>query len=298
LKTKIIVIYILAVFNAQAQDTSFTPVNFRMDVVKQIADLKVVPITLSVIKDDFVPNGKDSIGIRIYRPEFSGVMPIVYHVHGAGFVAGDLDTHDNICRYLSDALKAIVVAVDYRRSPEYKFPVPFNDTYVVFKWINTHLKQLGGIGKLILIGDNAGANLVASICLKNLKERDPITIIAQVLVNPALDLRKGSVVYKTYPFFIDWYLNENENREGSYVSPLLAKDYSRLPSAIIVVGQTEEIRNDGEVYNRRLFESGVKSSLFIQPEVGHLGIYWDAAHEIALPAMEFVIKTLKELYLK
>lgn len=79
----------------------------------------VIPRSVSTMRDDFVVNGKDSIRVRIYNPEVSGRMPIIYHVHGAGFAAGDLDTHDNICRYLCDELKVVVVAVDYKRSPEH-----------------------------------------------------------------------------------------------------------------------------------------------------------------------------------
>ena len=295
---KIITTFILlaTVVHVQSQDV-LTPEKFRRDVSKRVADRVGTPYPVKDIANDFVINGNDSIPIRIYRPDAQGELPIIYNVHGAAFAAGDLETHDNICRYFTMALNAVVVAVDYRRAPENKFPAPLDDTYAVFKWINAHVRKLKGNGKLILLGDNAGANLIASVCLKNLQEKQPAKITVQVLVSPALDLRKTSVVYKTYPILIDWYLNEADERDNHYISPLLANQYSRLPPAIIVVGEKEEIRNDGETYHKKLRDAGIQSNLYIQPNMGHLSVRWFAADREAMPAMDYVVTSLKEFYL-
>jgi acetyl esterase len=160
------------------------------------------------------------------------------------------------------------------------------------------MKKLKGNGKLILVGDSAGGQLVASICLVNAKENNPVPILVQVLVNPALNLSKGSVSYSTYPRFIDWLLNKSDSTDDIRISPLLAKDFSKTPPAIIVVGEKDEIRNDGEEFNSKLLTSGINSSLYVQPQSGHLAGHFCAVSEKAKPAMNFIVTKLKELYLK
>lgn len=287
--------FVFVCFNLQAQTMQDT---VRMAIAKSITDLNIAPEQVAEVKNDFVLSGSDSIAIRIYRPILNKKLPIIYLVHSAGWVAGDLDTHDNACRYLANKLQAIVVAVNYRRPPEQKFPVPFDDCYLVLKWINAYMKKLNGNGKLILMGDSAGGQLVASICLVNSKEENPVPIIAQVLINPALNLTKGSVSYKTYPYFIDWYLHKSDSADQIRISPLLAKDFSKEPPAVIVVGEKDQIRNDGEEFNAKLLAAGINSYLYVQPGVGHLAQNFCAVSEKAKPAMNFIISKLKELYLK
>ena len=275
-----------------------TPGDVRIAIANSITDLKVTPEQIADVKNDYLLSGIDTVAIRIYRPIARKKLPVIYLVHGAGWVAGDLETHDNACRYLANKLQAIVVAVNYRRAPEHKFPIPFDDSYLVLNWINSNMKKLKGNGKLILVGDSAGGQLVASICLVNANAKKPIPILVQVLINPALNLSKGSVSYSTYPYFIDWYLNESDSTNDIRISPLLAKDFSKTPPAIIVVGEKDRIRNDGENFNSKLLAAGINSSLYIQPESGHLAQHFCAVSEKAKPAMDFVVNKLKELYLK
>jgi acetyl esterase len=187
------------------------------------------------------------------------------------------------------------VAVNYRRPPEHKFPAPFNDCYTVLKWIHSQKKQLNGNGKLVLLGDSAGGQLVGSLCLVNAAQKKPIPLTAQVLVNPALNLSKGSASYSTYSNFIDWYLSEMDNTNDIRISPALATDVKGVPQAIIVVGEKDKIRNDGEVYHQKLLDSGIKSTLYVQSNVGHLAGRWCAGDEKAKPAMDFVVEELQRL---
>ncbi len=295
MKLKLTLSFVLMSFLLQAQTRQDT---VRMAIAKSIADVKIIPEPVIERKDDFVLSGNDSIAIRIYRPVLNEKLPIVYLVHGAGWVAGDLDTHDNICRYFANHLKAVVVAVNYRRAPEHKFPVPFDDSYLVFKWIHANNKKLKGNRKLILMGESAGAQLAASICIVNAMEKKPIPVLAQVLVYPALNLSKGSVSYSTYSFFIDWYLNSTDNTVDIRISPLLAKDISKAAPAVIVVGEKDRIKNDGEDFHNKLLQAGIGSSIFVQPNTGHVAPHWCAAGGRAIPAMEYVVSKIKELYLK
>jgi acetyl esterase len=278
---------------AQAQGKKPNHEEFRLWVAQDIAHYQVRPEPVSRVKDTFVAVGRDSIGIRIYQPASTEPLPVIYQVHGAGWVAGDLETHDNICRYLANHLQAVVVAVNYRRAPEHKFQVAFNESYAVFKWIYANQKKLNGNGKLLLIGDSAGGQLVGSICLFNAGEKKPIPVLAQVLINPALDLSNGSATYTTYSYFVDWYLNESDNKNDVRISPSLAANVKGVPQTIIVIGEKDEIRKDGEVFHQKLLNAGVSSTLFVQPDARHLAGSWCAGAEKAKPAMDFVITELQ-----
>ncbi|QHT71494.1 alpha/beta hydrolase [Rhodocytophaga rosea] len=282
----------------QAQHQPPSPEQIRSTIAKLITDLGVPPEPVAKVENHFVTNGSDSIPIRMYEPVSGKRLPILYYVHGGGWVAGDLDTHDNICRYLANHLQAIVIAVHYRRPPEYKFPAAFDDSYTVLKWIDTHTNKLNGNGNLIVIGDSAGGQLVASLCLVNAKEKKPVPILAQVLINPGVNFSKGSVAYTTPPRFIDFYLNENDNTNDIRISPRLAENVRGVPPAIIVVGEHDKIRNDGEFYHQKLLNDGVKSLLYIQPNAGHLREHWCAADQIAKPAINFVVENLQQWLLK
>ncbi|MCD9854641.1 alpha/beta hydrolase [Epilithonimonas sp. JDS] len=274
-----------------AQNQMPTPDEVRVSIAKSITDLNVKPESVTFVENKFV----DSIPIRIYNPNPRKKLPIIYLVHGAVWVAGDLETHDNICRYLANHTEAIVVAVHYRRAPEYKFPAAFDDSYSVMKWISSNSEKLNSDGKLILIGDSAGGQLVASLCLMNASVEKPIPVTAQVLVDPALDLSNGSDSYSAYGFFIDWYLHKTDNTNDLRISPLLAKDFTKVPKTIIAVAEHDRISDEGERYHKKLLDAGVSSVLYVQPNVGHLGADWCAGSERAFPTMKFVVEELKKV---
>lgn len=136
------------------------------------------------------------------------------------------------------------------------------------------------------------------MCLTDATESNPVPIFAQVLVNPALNLTKESSSYSAYSYFIKRYLDDANNAEDPRISPLLGKDFSNLPPAIIVVGENDRIRDEGEEYNSKLLKSGIHSSLYVQPKTGHLAHHYCAAGETAKPAIDFVIGKLAEMDLK
>ncbi len=293
---KILLLPLLVLFVlAQAQNKTPTPDEVRIAIAKSITDLHVAPEPVAIVTNNFVTSAKDSIPIRIYQPVLGKPLPVIYLVHGAAWVAGDLETHDNICRYLANHLQAVVVAVDYRRPPEHKFPAPFNDSYTVMKWIHANQKHLNGNGKLVLVGDSAGGQLVGSLCMVNAAEKKPIPVVAQVLVNPALDLSKGSVCYTTYARFIDWYLNDTDDASDIRISPGLATSIKGVPPAIVVVGENDKIRKDGEEFHQKLLSARINSKLYVQPNTGHLAGRWCAGDERAKPAMDFVVAELQRV---
>lgn len=274
-----------------AQNKIPTPEEVRVSIANSITDLNVKPEPVTLVENKLV----GSIPVRIYNPNPKKKLPVIYLVHGAVWIAGDLETHDNICRYLANHTEAIVVAVHYRRAPEHKFPAAFDDSYTVMKWISANTKKLNGNGKLVLLGDSAGGQLTASLCIVNASADKPMPVTAQVLVDPALDLSKDSDSYSAYVPFIDWYLNKTDNTNDIRISPLLAKDFKKFPEAIIVVAENDRIRDEGERFHQKLLGAGVRSVLYVQPDVRHLGAAWCAGSESAFPAMKFVVAEVKKV---
>ncbi|ADB39994.1 alpha/beta hydrolase [Spirosoma linguale] len=284
----------IATANGQAP----TADQVRQFIAKSITDLHIPPTPVGAIDNRFVQTGSDSIAIRIYRPATTSVtpsrpLPIIYHVHGGAWVAGDLDTHDNICRLLCHDAQAVVVAVHYRRPPEFPYPASVDDVMTVLSWIQANRKNLSPTGPLILLGDSAGGNFVASTCLKNAESTQPVPIAAQVLINPALDVRPGSVTFKNYEIFIEWGLPDIKKANDPHASPLLSNQLNKMPPTSIVVGEIDEIREDGVLMHQKLQAAGVKSTLFDQPKAGHFGGYWCAGHQSAKPALDFVLQQIK-----
>ena len=298
MKYHLIMLAILCSYASFGQSNQKPEVEIREQIAAAVTSLQVSPEEIASITNRTITQGKDSINIRVYSPATTGDFPIVYYVHGGVWVAGDLNTHDNICRSLSKHLQAVVVAVDYRRPPEHKFPNAFNDCYTIFKWVASHSKELNGNGIIFVTGDSAGAQLVASLCQANQSESKKIPITAQILINPSTDLRKSSTSYKLYGEIIDWYLNEADNKNDFRISPLVGDNISGLPPAIIIVGEHDELRGEGEAYHQRLQSRNIKSFLFVHPSAGHLAAYWCAAHEVAMPALAFIVDTVRENFVK
>ena len=139
-----------------------------------------------------VPGGE--IGLRVYTPRLDSAdrpFPIVVHLHGAGFVAGDLDTHDSIARFHCQHGDAVVIAVDYRLAPDHPFPAAVDDAYAALEWVVEHARDLGGDARRIaVLGDSAGGNLAAVVC-QLAKARNGPRIAFQALVYPVVDFRLG-----------------------------------------------------------------------------------------------------------
>jgi acetyl esterase len=141
---------------------------------------------------------------RIYRPEVEGPVPTVVFFHGGGFVIGDLDTHDGVCRLLSKDVGAVVVSVDYRLAPESRFPVAVEDCYAALTWVAEHIDDYGADASRIAVGgDSAGGNL-AAVCAQQ-AHTDGLALAAQLLVYPAVDM-------------LGDYPSRTENAEGYFLT--------------------------------------------------------------------------------
>jgi acetyl esterase len=249
------------------------------------ADIRLTsgPGNPSVTSSDLrVPAGTRQVPIRVYSPGGSLVPPpaIVVYFHGGGFVFGDLDTHDAICRDMVAAGSFCCVAVDYRLSPEHRFPAALDDCVEVLLWVQGHTDKItGGPARVAVAGDSAGGNLAAAACLV-LRDRAAPLPVLQVLVYPVLDLTMSSSSAGAFgpeyglgsqdlAWFYESYLAGLSDPRHAYVSPGLAADLSGLPAAHVVTVGFDPLRDEGKAYAAALRAAGVGASARHYPGLIH-----------------------------
>jgi acetyl esterase len=206
------------------------------------------------------------IPLRLYRPS-TGVLPVLIFFHGGGWVVGDLDTHDVVCRQLASQAGVIVIAVDYRLAPEHPFPAAVDDCWSATTWIAANAIALGiDSSRIAVAGDSAGGGLAAVMTLMARSAGPDLKF--QILVYPVTDLHADSASYSTYgdgyvltrsmmQWYIAQYAPQPDDARDWRASPLLAPSLSDLPPALVVTAGVDPLRDEGEAYARRLEEAGV-----------------------------------------
>lgn len=248
---------------------SMTPAEARRFTKARSAMVTGAPERVPSVVDQRIPGPLGDIPIRIYRPDVAAPSPGLLYFHGGGWVIGDLDTHDVVCRAIANRARAAVVSVDYRLAPEHKFPAAVVDCYAATEWLASNAARLGiDRSRVSVGGDSAGGNLAAVVCQKALREQGP-AIASQVLVYPVTDL--SSFATGSYEEFAEdhylarsvmgWfrahYLMNLDDALSSDASPLLAADLPGLPRALIITAECDPLRDEGEAYAKRLEQAGV-----------------------------------------
>lgn len=216
----------------------------------------------------------DSIPVLVFNPLHTNNLPVIINYHGGGFISPLVPGLEHSLWQDAKTYGAIVFAVDYRVAPEYKFPAAVNDSYQAFKWISENAGKFGGdTSRLVLMGNSAGANLVAVLSQKAKKENISNRIKLQVMNGLPADLRsqnmETSISYQQNAtgyfqtkaqcyFAIENYApGQSANPE---VSPILTTDLSGLPPALIINAEFDPLRDDGILYASKLRAAGVKVS--------------------------------------
>lgn len=214
----------------------------------------------------------DSIPVLVFNPLHEKKLPIIVNYHGGGFISPLLTALEYSLWQDAKTYGAIVFAVDYRVAPEHKFPAAVNDSYNAFKWIAQNAGKLGGdTSKIVLMGNSAGANLVAVITQKAKKEGISKKIKLQVLNGLPADLSpenmESSISYQENAvgyfqtkalcyFAVEMYAPGQYNNPE--LSPILTKDLSGLPPAVVINAEFDPLRDDGALYASKLKQARVK----------------------------------------
>ncbi|KGF73609.1 lipase [Neosynechococcus sphagnicola sy1] len=232
------------------------------DVVKLSAD----------IEDRVIPVGpKGEVSIRIVRPPGNhDRLPVVMYFHGGGWVLGSKDTHDRLMREIANGAEAAVVFVDYTRSPEAPYPVAIEEAYAATQWIAENGAAIEvDAARLAVAGDSVGGNMAAAITLLAKERRGP-AISFQVLFYPVTDANFETPSYQEFAegyflsreamkWFWHHYAPDVAVREQPTASPLKSsiEQLTGLPSALVITGECDVLRDEGEAYAHKLIQAGV-----------------------------------------
>ncbi len=215
------------------------------------------------------------IALRLYRPittpEPPRPLPVLVYFHGGGWVIGDLDTHDTLCRQLANLAGCAVLAVDYRLGPEFRFPCAVDDCIAATCWCRDHAQRLGlDPARIAIGGDSAGGNLAAVVALAA-RDAGDAPLRFQLLIYPATDMRRQApshttngqgylLTRETMAYFHDHYIDDATLDADWRASPLLRDDLSELPEAFVLTAGYDPLRDEGLQYSQRLSEAGNQAS--------------------------------------
>jgi acetyl esterase len=221
-----------------------------------------------------------AIRSRIYSPAGTGPFPLVHFFHGGGFVAGDLDSYDYICRTLCGRTGAVVLATDYRLAPEHRYPAAVDDCLAAIRSARANASALNADpARTAVAGDSAGGNLAAVCALRLRSEQPPLR--AQLLVYPATDhFSSAHASHSEYAdgygltsaemrWFWNHYLPDPALAQQESVSPLRARDLAGLPPALVIGAECDVLRDEGSKYAQRLRSSGVQAEYRLAEGMNH-----------------------------
>jgi acetyl esterase len=241
----------------------------RRHYVRDGALLDLPRTRLAERRDFELPGPAGPLRARLYRPlHASERAPVLLWFHGGGYVIGNLDSHARACAWMAARIGCVVIAVDYRKAPEHKFPAASDDGLASALWLREHVERLGGDPQRIAIGgDSAGGNLTAGLCLR-LRDAGHEQPFLQVLLYPMTQHRAP---FRSRELFaegallsadmIEWfraqYLRDEDDGRDVRISPLLASRFDGLAPAIIRTAGFDPLRDEGLAYADALRNAGV-----------------------------------------
>ncbi|MBL8329575.1 MAG: alpha/beta hydrolase [Rubrivivax sp.] len=225
------------------------------------------PLPLHEVRDMLA----GGVPVRLYRPapvQPGQPRPVLVYLHGGGWVIGDCDTHDVLCRELALGAGCEVVSVDYRMGPEHPFPAAVDDCVAVTRWVREQAPVLGlDAARIAVGGDSAGGNLAAVVCLALREAGEPLPAF-QLLIYPATDMRAVApshtangqgylLTHEAMMWYRGHYVPEAAQWSDWRASPLLAASHAGLPPALVLTAGYDPLRDEGRQYADALSAAGV-----------------------------------------
>ena len=256
--------------------------NIEVESSRKLADLKQLDAMRIFLKklDAKVYNGDHEVPIRLYFPTEEAMQagivegntfPILLFFHGGGWVTESVENYDRVCSRMAQATAHIVVSVEYRLAPEHKFPVPLEDCYAAAKALYTNQLIVNtDPDEITIIGDSAGGNLTAAVCLMA-RDRGDFIPKRQILIYPALSncytqespfksVHENGSDYLLTAVKMEDYLNlyqkSEADRRNPYFAPILEENLADLPETLILTAEYDPLRDEGEAYGKKLQEAG------------------------------------------
>lgn len=255
------------------------PSAFRARLRQDILSVRGPRTPVGEVRDLEVDGGAGPLPARWYGPAVATSLPLLVFFHGGGFVAGDLDTHDEPCRLLCAHGGVPVLSVAYRLAPEHRFPAAVDDAVAAFRWARRHAPARGlGAGGVAVGGDSAGANLAAVVAQE---ERGPEGPAAQLLVYPPVDQATPRASHRLFDgglflsvaernaFYRQYSEGSGVDSRDPRISPLYAAGLAGLAPALVALAGFDVLRDEGEAYAEALRSAGVRCEVQREPSLGH-----------------------------
>jgi len=251
---------------------TLTPDEARIAYANSRKVLQPPPEDVAQVRNLAAPGPLGEIPLRLYRgrgTEAGEKLPVLVYYHGGGWLLGDLDSHDVVCRRFANAARCAVVSVDYRMAPEHKFPASVDDCVAATRWIVDQAEALGlDAARVAVGGDSAGGNLAAVAALMARDGGLP-PVVFQLLIYPATDMMMTTVssqtvtdgvplTSKTMRWFIDHYMRDAADERDWRASPLRAADLSGTAQALVLTCTYDPLCDEGIAYAKRLEREGVR----------------------------------------
>lgn len=257
-------------------------------------------------------NGRD-MKVLIVRPvDADDTLPVIFYIHGGGWVMGDETTHDRLIRQLADGVPAAVVFPVYTLSPEAQYPQTTDDLFIVLQYIAEYgAKYNLDSERLVVAGDSVGGNMAAVMALKAKKNDHKPKIDFQLLLYPVTNAAFDTKSYqefadgpwltkKAMEWFWDQYAPDENTRKEIYASPLMApiEDLEDLPPALVITDENDVLRDEGEAYARKLDEAGVEvSSVRINGTIHDFLMLNDLADTVPTrTALALAVMTIQDIF--
>lgn len=250
---------------------TLSPADARKFYRERRAVTQPEPPAIAETRDLAASGPHGAIPLRLYQPlpapQRKAPPPVLVYYHGGGWVIGDLDTHDTLCRELANASGCAVVAVDYRMGPEHRFPAAVDDCIAATRWVRDHAAELGvDASRLAVGGDSAGGNLAAVVAIA-MRDAGDLAVRFQLLIYPATDQRRGwpshtsngqgyMLTADTMAYYHDHYIPDKAQDLDWRASPLLHADLSKLPPALVLTAGYDPLRDEALQYSHRLTQAG------------------------------------------
>ncbi len=284
---------------------SLTPEDARAQYER--SRLMAPDLPVSRVEELSIPGPAGAIPTRLYSPSSDPGQPVVVYFHGGGWVIGNIETHDYVCRLMANGAKCTVISVDYRLAPEHKFPAAVDDAYAATKWIAEHAAELKVDPKRIAVaGDSAGGNLAAVVALMA-RDRGGPSIMQQTLVYPVIDYnfetgsyRDNAKGYFLTQYGMRWfwahYLRSEADGAKPYASPLRAESLAGLPPALVISAEYDPLRDEDAAYAERLRAEGVDVTYTCYDGQVHGFFQTQVLYDDARVAMRQVCETLQAAF--
>ena len=281
------------------------------DALKQTIQKKTgnypMPEPVGKVEDIVITVPAGQIAGRIYTPSGNGPFPVIVYFHGGGFVIASINAYDSSARALTNGAGAIVVAVEYRKAPEAKFPAAHDDAFAAYQWVLANAVTFGGDAKrTAVVGESAGGNLAANVSIMA-RDKNVQMPLAEVLVYPIAnnDLNAPSVLENTspmltlnapkLPWFYSFYLTTQSESNDPRIS-LVKANLSNLPPTTIINAQSDPLRSEGELLAQKMREAGVKVDQKTYPGTVHEFFGMAAVSDQAKAANAQAFKALRTAF--